>query len=138
MATEVLLLKGIMLMMSSTFEEYCNANNIVSNTTRLAFFNTESQLKVWPFFSPFNNVIRSLDLSSEDLFSDFNYNFRKNLRSSLNKELRLIIDTEGFSISDFIEIYLNTMKRNNASSYYYFKKSFFENLIKNGEQLCIL
>lgn len=111
-----------------TFEEYCKLNNIISSTTRLNLLGSKEQFNYWPKFSPFNNVVRSLDLHSDQLIKDFNYNFRKNLKSSLNKNLRLVIDTDKNSYMDFIKIYNATMDRTKAQKNYYFSSEFFETL----------
>lgn len=111
-----------------TFEEYCKANKIVSSTTRLNLFNSKEQLEFWPNFSPFNNVVRSLDLNSDQLLQDFNYDFRKNLKSSFNKNLKLVIDTNKHSYKEFINIYNATMDRTNAQKHYYFSSEFYETL----------
>jgi hypothetical protein len=109
-----------------SFEEYCKNSNIITNTTRLHLFDSKLQQQIWPNFSPFNNIVRDLYLDENDLILDFNYNFRKNLKSSFNKGLSIEIDFDLINSSNFLIIYNSTMKRTNADNFYFFSNDFFQ------------
>jgi len=92
-------------------------------------------------FSPFNNFANkfsdSLDYYKSfgdnvivDLESDIDSNYKKKARYLIRKASENLEVSRSHNIDLFIELYYQTMNKNNASSFYFFDKSFFKNLIK--------
>ena len=77
------------------------------------------------FFAKGNsNVAVYCDNSRFDFYS-------KRLKSKINKAKREIYVKQSSNIEQFIALYYETMKRNNATDFYFFKQEYFENLLKN-------
>lgn len=62
--------------------------------------------------------------------SRFNF-YSSRLKSKINKAKREIYVKQSSNIEQFIALYYETMKRNNATDFYFFKQEYFENLLKN-------
>ena len=115
------------------FDKFCHSRKIIAEFVR---FNPiiENQR----FFSSFMEIIPEmdnviLDLSDEDyLYSSYEHSTRKNIKKAVRENLQVLIK-EGNQITDqdknqFFDIYISTMKRNNADDYYFFSKGFFDTL----------
>ena len=62
--------------------------------------------------------------------SRFNF-YSSRLKSKINKAKREIYVKQSSNIEQFVALYYETMKRNNATDFYFFKQEYFENLLKN-------
>lgn len=115
----------------NSYEEKCKEENIIAEFFRFHPFNT--------FCTKFGNEFFDLNIndretvylnlldSKEKRWDSYSSKTRNILRKC-SKELTI---TQSDDIDKFISLYHKTMKRNNASSFYYFEKSYFENLIKH-------
>lgn len=112
----------------NSFEVYCVKDKIVSNVSRLHLFYTKEQQEYWNVFSPQFNIVRDLEINEETLMLDFKYSFRKNLKTSFDSNLVIVIDENGDNLDKFIEIYNLTMKRNHAKEEFYFSRLFYQTL----------
>lgn len=74
------------------------------------------------------NVVRDLQRSDEDLWSDYESKVRQNVRRARSRGCTLEVDPEGVRLHDFHRVYTATMERREASSYYFFPREFFETL----------
>ncbi len=112
------------------FSRYCSINNIVSEFIRFHLFdNTVIREKFYGDSMQIStNVVRDFLLTPDEIWRDFKPKVRKNVKRAISKNLRIEIDMTGVNLSDFLDIYYNTMNRNNAQNYYYFSKYFFEEL----------
>lgn len=77
---------------------------------------------------PMMNVVRALDLPSEELWQDFDYKVRKNVKRARASGIRIVHDPEGARIEDFLRIYRGTMARRHASGAYDFPAEFFRRI----------
>ncbi|MFI0429062.1 peptidoglycan bridge formation glycyltransferase FemA/FemB family protein [Mariniflexile sp. HMF6888] len=117
------------------FTKYFNDNNIISVFSRLN-----------PYITDQNNILEGfgklilqgkivnidLDLSLDEQKS----NYRKRLKTYINKARKECSIKTSNSIEDlhkFIDLYYENMNRVNAKKFYYFNKSYFENIIKSKE-----
>lgn len=75
-----------------------------------------------------HNVVRSLELSLDDMWMDFKQKVRKNVKKANKHELEIVHDSNGKYLDDFLRIYYGTMDRTEAKEDFYFTKEFFEML----------
>ena len=93
-------------------------------------------------FNPCSNIGENLK-NSLDFFAKGNSNvavycdnsrfnfYSSRLKSKINKAKREIYVKQSSNIEQFVALYYETMKRNNATDFYFFKQEYFENLLKN-------
>jgi hypothetical protein len=114
----------------SRFERWARERKVVTSFARLSVF--ADQLLPFDGDAPVNgpNIVRSLELSDEDLWNDFVPKVRQNVRRARSRGCQLQVDAEGSRLDEFLHVYTETMKRRNAASYYYFSRAFFETLIR--------
>lgn len=110
------------------YRQYCKQHNIVCEFIR---------------FHPFNNMIDNptlFDMCVQErqivvVDLEKTKEERRNLYSKTAKniikkaEKKLSIETEGVHLHDFIEMYYQTMDKNIANSFFYFKKEYFNALV---------
>ena len=117
---------------NDAYEAYCKSNGFVSEFVRFNLFSG--------YQSHFNglskthtlNVVRSLEISLDDMFKDFEHNVRRNLKKANEAGVRAEIDLTGKRLDDFLEIYYGTMERTGAKKSFFFSKGFFQ-MIKSME-----
>lgn len=113
------------------FNAWARNSDVVSLFARLSLF--EEQL------IPFDgcvetkapNVVRSLDMSIDELWMDYKHKVRKNVKKARRSGLEVEVDYDGARLEDFLDIYCDTMQRRNAKGFYYFDREFFETLIRD-------
>lgn len=74
------------------------------------------------------NVVRALDLPPEELWQDFDYKVRKNVKRARSSGIQIVHDPEGARLDDFLRIYRGTMARRHASGAYDFPAEFFRRI----------
>ncbi|HTF56174.1 MAG TPA: GNAT family N-acetyltransferase [Planctomycetota bacterium] len=77
------------------------------------------------------NVVRSLNLSDDELWSDYESKVRKNVKRARQEGVVIRFDPQGLRLDDFVSVYESTMKRRDALSQYFFPRSFFESIISD-------
>ena len=124
----------------------CNTND-VSFIKRALNAQKEQALKQniiaeFMLFNPCSNIGENLK-NSLDFFAKGNSNvavycdnsrfdfYSQRLKSKINKAKREIYVKQSSNIEQFVALYYETMKRNNATDFYFFKQEYFENLLKN-------
>jgi len=75
-------------------------------------------------------VIINMDRDMEAVESGYRYSVRKDIRKAERFGISTFAETNGAHLDDFIFLYEDTMKRNNASSTYYFSREFFDKIIE--------
>jgi len=75
-----------------------------------------------------SNVVRSLSLSEEEIWSDYEHKVRKNVKKAARAGLQFEVDTAGDRLDDFLRIYYGTMGRTGASEEFFFSSDFFDDL----------
>ncbi len=115
----------------SRFERWARERKVVTSFARLSVF--ADQLLPFDGEAPVNgpNIVRSLELTDEELWNDFIPKVRQNVRRARSRGCQLQVDTDGTRLDEFLHVYTETMKRRNAASYYFFSRAFFETLIRN-------
>jgi lipid II:glycine glycyltransferase (peptidoglycan interpeptide bridge formation enzyme) len=74
-----------------------------------------------------NSVIYvDLSLTEEEIWENYKRNNRKNIKKAMRNNIEVVIDEKYEFLNEFLEIYYETMKKNNAKEYYFFPKKFFE------------
>ena len=117
---------------SNTFKNYCIDNNIIAEFTR---FN--SLYKNHKYFTHTENVKINesviINLSHKNLMKDrYEHSVRKNIKKAERNNL-YCTTVKGSEITEeqleqFINIYEETMLRNQASNFFYFDKKFYNNM----------
>lgn len=132
-------LKKLVAEFEAVFSRYCETNNIVSEFVRFnpLFQNQEAFGEIYDV-----SYIRSTvgtDLNrSEDIFqTEFCATARRKVRKLLKNDKISCSLTKGFEdIEAFLEIYNDTMKRHNATGFYYFDREYFYELKRQfGDEL---
>ena len=77
-----------------------------------------------------DNVIRSLDLSLEDLWMDVAHKVRKNVNRARRGQLQVEMDGRGQRLEDFLQIYWGTMALRDVESRYLFSREWFRRLVR--------
>lgn len=82
----------------------------------------------------------AIDVSdSESIWMNQESNARNMIRKAEKNNVRIVIDDDISTLSDFKTIYLETMKNNNASNYYYFNEQFFTDTCTSlGDKLILV
>lgn len=117
------------------YRNLCFSNNIVAEFFRFHPFNS------FPYLFPKHfdflvkdrpTVVINLKRPYEEIFSDFKSSLRRNIRKANKNGLfftEMVKSPE--NIEAFIELYYLTMKRNKATSFYFFSKTYFQKLFQN-------
>jgi hypothetical protein len=118
------------------FDRWAREQAVVTEFARLSVFPED----LLPFDgevvvnSP--NIVRSLELSDEELWNDYLAKVRQNVRRALSRGCELQVDPDGARMEEFHRIYTATMTRRNASSYYFFTREFFESILEKLKGQC--
>jgi hypothetical protein len=104
---------------------------VVSSFVRLALF--PSQILPFPgeIETRMPNVVRTLDLTPDQLWYDYEHKVRKNVNRAKRSQLAVEIDLQGRRLDDFLNIYHSTLDRREALQTYFFSREFFEDILKN-------
>jgi serine/alanine adding enzyme len=121
------------------FSSYCRQNRIVSEFIRFhplnhntKYFSTMYDIQLY------NHTVGTNLLDYEDPFmQEFSKTCRKVVRKCLNDGLESEIEIEPKSLSDFQNIYYQTMDRNKASEEYYFSSDYFQYLVDKMSEYII-
>ncbi|MER2173338.1 MAG: GNAT family N-acetyltransferase [Carnobacterium sp.] len=109
------------------FSNYCQKNNIITEFIRFDLFeNTQVRESFYGDVSLVgNNIVRDLKLPVN---KDVRKTILRNAEKAKNSGIQIVLDETGEYIDDFLTVYYSTMKRTGAENYYYFDKSFFEQI----------
>jgi len=115
----------------TNFDEWARDQEAVTSFDRLSLFPEQ--------LVPFNgeieskgfNIIRRLDLSEADLWTDYAPKVRQNVNRARRLGLRVEADLSGKRLDEFMAIYISTMTRRNASTEYFHSRKFFESIIRD-------
>lgn len=113
-----------------TFHHFCQEEGIISEFIRFhplvsnqRDFCQDLNLKA---ASKVVNV--SLQRPVVEIWRGYGRNNRKHIKKAERSGLSFILDRDGKYFNDFYRIYLTTMLRNQAASFYYFPREFFETI----------
>ncbi len=116
--------------------QWCNRQNIICEFERFNLFSDYHNYFNGEVESRTHNVVRSLDLSTDDMWMNFKQKVRKNVKRANKYGLQIIVENQGTYLDDFLRIYYGTMKRTDARDKFYFKKEFFETLNQMKNNIC--
>lgn len=108
-------------------------NNVVSEFIRFSLNGNHIGYSGKPF-ATLNNV-KGVLLPHEDQWANFRPKVRNNYRKAQKEGLEFKMyygDIPSKIVSEFYDIYIQTMQRNNAVDYYYFPKSYFSEYQENN------
>ncbi|ACV63618.1 conserved hypothetical protein [Desulfofarcimen acetoxidans DSM 771] len=112
------------------FSRYCYEKNIISEFIR--FHPLLENHRLWEeqltLTQVSSNVYVDLTCSPEELWANYDYSNRKNIKKAYKEGLKVLIEEEPFHFQEFLAIYHHTMDRNKASGSYYFPQEFYEQL----------
>jgi hypothetical protein len=108
---------------------WCLEERIVSSFARLSLF--PAQLAALPGGVEERglNVVRTLWPDPEAVWRDYAHAARTNVRAAQRAGIEVDVDRDAARLGDFVEVYLHTMARRGASSWYRFSPAFFERLV---------
>jgi hypothetical protein len=108
------------------YNNYCREQGFVSEFVRFHLF-SDYRLHYSGIVETYShNVVRSLELTLDEILGEFEHKIRTNLRRAAASGLNIEIDTNGKRLDDFLKVYYGTMDRRNALESFYFPKKFFE------------
>lgn len=114
------------------WSEYCKNNRIVSEFVRYHLFDNQEFIKAFPGEVRYvsDNVVCLLSSDIDQLWMDSDHKVRKNVKKAQANGLVVSTDSTGEYLENFISIYNSTMERNDARSFYYFSKDYFQQIIE--------
>lgn len=117
------------------WRQYCLENRIVCEFIRFHLFDNIPFREGFPSgaIKVCDDVVRILDIDMESMWMEFEHKVRKNVKKAQSNGLTVITDATGEKLSEFLEIYTSTMDRNDAKSFYYFDRTYFEQIISTLE-----
>ncbi|APF18390.1 hypothetical protein Calab_2794 [Caldithrix abyssi DSM 13497] len=116
------------------YEKKCEQNRIVAEFYRFNPFN-DFPLNFGQYFDFLirdrETVYVQLDKPYETIYKEYHPSLRRNLRKAEKNNLHFsMLNPTLDNIRYFQELYYKTMKKNRAESFYFFPKTYFENLFK--------
>jgi hypothetical protein len=71
-------------------------------------------------------VVRTLDLSPDEIFQDYKKSVRNNIRAAQKAGVQIEVDFRGDRVDEFLDIYQQTMNRRGAGAGYHLSSAFME------------
>lgn len=115
--------------LNNAYSQYCMDNGYVCEFVRFELFSDYYRHYSGETETRTHNVVRNLEDPQDVIWMDFKQKVRKNVKRANTYGLEIIIDKSGTYMEDFLRIYYGTMQRSDAEEQFYFKKSFFEELM---------
>lgn len=114
------------------FSMYCMKNNIVSEFVRFhpMVDNAEDFNDIYNTTHIRNTVGTNLRDYEDPFQEEFSKSCRKNIRKSLKSDVSFKITEKPNDVKKFMDVYYSTMERNNATEFYYFDETYFNQCIK--------
>lgn len=106
---------------------YCRENSVICSFDRFhpIFKNETFASKSAKLLDVGGFVVVDLRPEMTDIENSFKYSVRKNLRAAERNGVTCIVESNGNHFKDFLDIYYQTMKRNEAREFYFFNEEFF-------------
>lgn len=108
---------------------YFSENNIISLFIRFHLFEGNVSSFKDNIRNPNDILIIDTGNPIDHIYRNYDRSVRKNMNKALKGNVYVRIDKEKKSLSDFYNIYIDTMHRNNAKKFYFFPLEFFTNLV---------
>lgn len=110
------------------FNEYCTDNKIITETVRLhPLLKNDAYMKDVMHVEYIRKTTAvDLTLSLEEIRKNYTSNNKRNIKKANKEGVNVFIsNNHKKDIDIFIDLYYETMNRNNSLSYYYFDRSYF-------------
>ena len=114
------------------FTSYCQEKNIVCEFIRFHLFDNVDVREHYygQTANVLDNVVVDTALDYDTIWMNYEHKVRKNVKKARNNGLEICIEQNLNHLDDFLNIYYATMDRNQATDYYYFKRSYFEDIAR--------
>ena len=111
---------------------YCKENGIVSEFVRFhPILNNSSILTPIYEINELGKTV-TMELSSEEqIMKDMSRKNRNIIRKAIKSGVKIHCDLNHELFDDFITLYNQTMKKDNAKEYYYFKRDFYDSVVND-------
>lgn len=113
---------------NEAYYHYCRDQGFICEFVRFHLINNYQSYYYGVSETHTHNVIRSLDMSIDEIQKDYEHKVRKNLKKANKEGLKVEFDTSGARLNEFLEIYYGTIERNSAKSNYFFSEDFFKTI----------
>lgn len=123
------------------FGDYCSNNNIVSEFVRFhpVMGNISDFSGCYETAFMRKTIQTRLAATEDPLMSEYSASVRRDIRNGLKRGVEYKVTVNPGNLDRFRDLYLETMKRNNADDYYYFDEEYFARCIDLlGPQLVIV
>jgi len=119
----------------SLFREHCLKNNIVTETIGLhpLIKNDEYIRNVMDVDLIRKTTAVDLTSSLEEIRKNYSSNNKRNIKRAKKEGVSVFVSSSNRDIETFIDLYMETMTRNKASSFYYFNPSYFYRQMEETE-----
>lgn len=114
--------------LNKEYNSYCVSNGFISEFVRFELFTDYFTHYDGIVETRTHNVVRTLNLSLDEMWMDFKQKVRKNVNKAKSYNLSCIIENNDDHLDDFLRIYYSTMDRTGAEGKYYFSRGFFEDI----------
>jgi len=114
------------------YEAFCQNQNIVAEFFRFHPFN-DFPLNFGDYFDFLiedrETVFVQLEKPYETIFKEYHSSLHRNLKKAVKNDLQFrLLEPTSEQINHFHRLYYQTMKKNNADSFYFFSESYFNKL----------
>ncbi len=113
------------------FHDFCDDNNIISEFIRfhplLDNYSYSSAVEIREFSE---TIGIDLTGTADDIWKGIRPTSRNKIRKAQKNNIKIVKDEKYEKLSDFYEIYVNTMQRIGAQKYYYFSMQWFHDLVR--------
>lgn len=114
--------------LNDSYSKYCLENHYICEFVRFELFSEYFLHYPGEVETRTHNIVRSLDISLDDMWMDFKQKVRKNVKKASSYNLSVIMENTGEYLDDFLRIYYSTMERTEAENEFFFSKRFFDDL----------
>ncbi|MDO4940309.1 MAG: GNAT family N-acetyltransferase [Erysipelotrichaceae bacterium] len=114
------------------YKTWCKENSIISEVIRFhpIIANQERIRDVYDIMDLSKTI--SIDLTSEEeIWNNFSSKNRNVIRKAIKNNVTINKGLNKELMNSFVEIYNQTMNRDNADNYYYFKEEFYESILND-------
>lgn len=124
--------KKLMEAYREAFTAYCLEHNIVCEFIRFHLFDNVDVRENYygETFHVLDNVVVDTTPDQETIWMSYEHKVRKNVKKAIGNGLTMCIEQNLDHLDAFLDIYYATMDRNQATDYYYFKRSYFEDIAR--------
>lgn len=111
-------------------EAWCREAAVVSTFARLPLF--DEQLPRLPAAPEPRgpNVVRALRADLGAIWMEYDRSVRANVKAAERNGVTIEVDRTGARLDAFVEVYEHTMTRRGANGWYFFPRSFFDELVR--------